>query len=190
MNGMQVVFGVLLLGDNLVPLVFGTDYRPVTANLVPLTVALVIAALSSTASLLALVYERPAVALAASGVRLAAFWALGLPLILLQGSRGGCLTVLAASAVYSGYYTWRMRDVMCHMLRSWAVVVGLGMPFLMLVWLRSSWLVNLALYGAFIAGYGGLLFLLRVVTPGEIVRLWQALASREQVPDANGKAGT
>jgi len=190
MNGMQVVFGVLLLGDNLVPLVFGTDYRPVTANLVPLTVALVIAALSRTASLLALVYERPAVALAASGVRLAAFWALGLPLILLQGNLGGCLTVLAASAVYSGYYTWRMRDVMCHMLRSWAVVVGLGMPFLMLVWLRSSWLVNLALYGAFIAGYGGLLFLLRVVTPGEIVRPRQALASREQVPDANGKAGT
>jgi len=178
-GGMLVVFGALLLGEDLVPLVLGAAYRPVTANLVPLTLTLLVVALSSVARLLALVYDRPGVALRAAAIRLAVFWACGLPLIAWQGSLGGCLAVLAASAIYAVYFTWQMRRTARYSLRPWATVIVAGGLFLPLALLRSSWAVNATLYGVFVVGYGGLLLLLRAVTPGEIVAAWQALRAGE-----------
>ena len=174
-GGVLGVFGALFLADDLVPLVLGADYEPVAANLLPLALTLLPLALSSVARLLALVYDRPGAALAAAGVRLVAFWVLGPPLVAWQRSLGGCLAVLAASVLYAGYFTWRMRRVVRYSLRGWTLAIGLGVLFLPLAWLRSSWAVNVALYGAFVAGYAGLLLLRGVVKPGEIVAVLRTL---------------
>jgi O-antigen/teichoic acid export membrane protein len=175
-GGVLVVLGTLFLGEEAVALVFGAAYRPVAVNLIPLALALFALTLGSTAQMLAAVYEKPETALQASGVRLAAFWALGIPLIAWQSSLGGCIAVLAATAAHAAYFTWRMRRAAPpYSLRQWALAIGLGLVLLPLAWLRSSWVVNTVLCAAAVFGYGGLLWLLRVVTPREVVALWQAV---------------
>lgn len=174
-GGMLLAFSALLVGDDLVPLVFGPAYRPVAVNLVPLTLALLPLALSSVANLLALVHDRPGLALQSAGVLLAAFWLTGPPLVAAGGSLGGCLAALAATALYAGVFTWRMRRVTRYSLRPWVLAILLGVPFLPLVALRSSGPVNLALYGAFAVGYGGLLLALRVITVGELAAAWRVV---------------
>ncbi len=180
-GGMLVVFSALLVGDDLVPLVFGPAYRPVAANLVPLTLALLPLALSHVANLLVLVYDRPGLALQATGVLVATFWLAGPPLAATWGSLGGCLAALAASALCAGVFTWRVRRVTRYSLRPWALAILLGAPFLPLVVLRSSMPINLALYGAFAGGYGGLLLLLRVVTVSELAAAWRAVGLRVRI---------
>jgi O-antigen/teichoic acid export membrane protein len=177
---MLIAFSALLVGDDLVPLVFGPAYRPVAVNLVPLTLALLPLALSSAANLLALVHDRPGLALQSAGVLLVAFWAMGPPLIAAWGSLGACLAVLGASALYAGVFTWRMERVTRYSLRSWALAILLGVPFLPLVLFRSSGPVNMALYGAFAVGYGGLLLLLRVITAGELAAMWRAVGPQRR----------
>jgi O-antigen/teichoic acid export membrane protein len=174
-GGMVVIFAVLLLGSKLVPAVLGSAYQPVAANLLPLALAIPTIALSSAARLLVLVYGQPQIALAAAGVRLAAFWGLGPLLVARQASWGGSLAVLVASVLYAAYFTWRTQRVQRYSLRSWAMALVLGGLFLPLVWLRSSWELNLLLYGIFLGGYGGLLFLTRVITPGEIGAIWRVV---------------
>jgi O-antigen/teichoic acid export membrane protein len=174
-GGMAVIFGVLLLGNDLVPAVLGPAYRPVATNLLPLALAIPTIALSSAARLLVLVYGQPQPALAAAGVRLAAFWGLGPLLIDRQASWGGSLSVLAASVLYAAYFTWRTQHVQRYSLRSWALALVLGGLFLPLVWLRASWGLNLALYALFLGGYGGLLFVTRVITSGEMGAIWRVV---------------
>lgn len=177
-GGVLAISGAFLLGEYLVPLVLGAAYRPVATNLLPLTLALAVQSLSSVANLLALTCDRPRVTLVAAGLRLAAYWGFGFPLILWQGSLGGCLSVLAASTLATAYSTWRMRQIVRYSLRSWGLVVGLGGLMLPLAWMQSSWMVNVALYAAFVAAYGSLLFLLRVITPDEIATAWRAIGPR------------
>lgn len=174
-GGMLVIFTVLLLGADLVPLVLGKAYRPVAANLVPLALTLLPLALSSVGSLLALVYERPRTNWVAAGLRLAAFWLLGPLLVATWGGLGGCLAVLAASLLQAGYFTWQMRRVVRYALWPWAGAVLAGGWCLPLVLLRSSGLVNLALYGVGLISYGSLLWAFHVVTPGELVTAWQTM---------------
>jgi hypothetical protein len=54
-------------------------------------------------------------------------------------------------------------------------VVGLGTIFLPLALLRSSPAIDAALFGAFVVGYGGLLFLLGLVTFDELGVMWRAV---------------
>lgn len=54
-GGVLVVFGVLLLGNDLVPMVFGKAYEPVAANLLLLSIALLAQILISVATLLTLI---------------------------------------------------------------------------------------------------------------------------------------
>jgi hypothetical protein len=134
------------------------------------------------ARLLALIYNRPGVALQAATLHMVSFVALGVPLVSWRGSLAGCAAVLAASALYAGYFTWRMRGVVAYSLWSWALPILLGGVFLPLAWLRSVWPVNLALFTAFIAGYIGLLLLLRIVRPDELADFRRALR-----PNASGR---
>jgi hypothetical protein len=150
---------------------------------VSLTVLLL--ALSSVGRLLALVYDQPGVALTAEGARLAAFWTVGPVLVAWQGDFGGCLAVLAASILYAVYFTWRMMCTVHYSLRMWFLVIALGGLFLPLTWLpsmlnASSLLVSVGLYATFLIGYGGILFLLRIVTPAEIAAAWRAISQRVQ----------
>jgi O-antigen/teichoic acid export membrane protein len=175
MGGVIAVWGLLLLGDNLVPLVLGRSYHPVAANLLPLLLTLLANAVVSVGSLLALICNRPKVALAASGLQLAAFWGLGPLFIHRWESFGGCLAVLAATILSAAYLVYRLQPIVGYSLKRYAWVIGLGGVFAPLCWWRSSWEVNLALFGIFVVAYSGVLLLLRIITREEITTVWEAI---------------
>jgi O-antigen/teichoic acid export membrane protein len=179
--GMFVVFGVLLLGNNLVPLVLGAAYRPVTANLFLLALTLWFQILSSAAILLAVVCNYPKTAMISAVVRLAALWIFGPFLIAKWGSLGGCFAVLLASAIYASYLTWRMKRVINYSLRKWASIIALGFVFLPLLWLKASWSFNVLLYAVFALGYCTLLILLRIITFSEVVAVGRAFHSKNAI---------
>jgi O-antigen/teichoic acid export membrane protein len=174
-GGVFAVLSVILLGDDLVPLAFGAQYRPVARNLVPLMLALLTYSLGSMARLLALTYDRPGALLKAALLHLSGFIGIGAPLVAWRGSFAGCVAVLAASALYAGYFTWRMRGVVVYSLWEWAQPVLLGCVFIPLVWMRSTLPVNIGLFAMFVAGYVSLLLLLKIVTPGEVIWMRRAL---------------
>jgi O-antigen/teichoic acid export membrane protein len=184
-GGMFVVFGVLLLGKDLVPLVLGAAYQPVAANLFPLSLTLWAQVLSSVAILLTLVYNAPKTAVISAFIRLAALWIIGPFLVVKWGSLGGCFAVLLASTIYAAYLTWRMKGVITYSLRKWATILALGFIFLPLLWLRSSWQINVLLYAGFVGGYFFLLVLFRVIKSSEVVSLGRAFCSKNGVFDAS-----
>jgi O-antigen/teichoic acid export membrane protein len=177
-GGMFVVFGVLFLGNNLVPLILGAAYLPVAANLLPLSLTLWAQVLSSVAILLTLVYNTPKTAVMSAFIRLAALWIFGPFLIAKWGSLGGCFAVLLASAIYAGYLTWRMKGMITYSLRKWTSIIALGFIFLPLLWLRSSWSINVLLYAVFIIGYCIILIVLRIITLSEVLAIGRAFDSK------------
>jgi O-antigen/teichoic acid export membrane protein len=187
-GGVFVVMGVILLGNDLVPLVLGGAYHPVTTNLSVLSFALFSLALSNVATLFTLVYNCPKIALGAGGFRLAAFWVLGIPLVIWWGSLGACLAILTASALYGGYFTWRIHSRIVYSLKPWVWVIVLGLLFLPLRWLQSSWAINCALYGLFVVGYFSLLLFFRIINLGELRTVWQAIDPRRRMSDLNLQA--
>jgi O-antigen/teichoic acid export membrane protein len=184
-GGMFVVFGVLLLGNNLVPLVLGAAYQPVAANLLPLSLTLWAQVLSSVAILLTVVYNYPRTAVMSAVIRLTALWIFGPFLIAKWGSHGGCFAVLLASAICAGYLTWRMKRVITYSLRKWASIIALGFIFLPLLWLQSPWPINALLYAVFGVGYCALLLLLRIVTLSEVTALGRAFRSKNVIFDGS-----
>jgi O-antigen/teichoic acid export membrane protein len=178
-GGMFVVFGVLFLGNNLVPLILGAAYLPVAANLLPLSLTLWAQVLSSVAILLTLVYNTPKTAVMSAFIRLAALWIFGPFLIAKWGSLGGCFAVLLASAIYAGYLTWRMKGMITYSLRKWTSIIALGFIFLPLLWLRSSWSINVLLYAVFIIGYCIILIVLRIITLSEVLAIGRAFDSKK-----------
>jgi O-antigen/teichoic acid export membrane protein len=181
-------YGTLLLGDDLVPMVLGQEYDPVAGNLVLLTCSLVPLAAAQVARLLATVQVLPREALLASAIELVGFWIVGLPLVAWLGSLGASIATLAARCLNGVYFTWRMRQSIHYSLRGTAIAVGLGMVFLPLAWLRSSLIVNVALFAVFCCGYLALLLLLQVITRDEVSELWRVVRSRDNVRDPGGAA--
>ncbi len=180
-GGVIVFFSVLLLGNDLVPLVLGAAYQPVATNLLTLFITLWVQVLVNVATLLTVVYNRPKIAMMAAGVRLVAMLVFGPFLIAKWGSWGGCLAVLAASVIFSGYLTWRMQGIVSYSLQKWALAIALGLPFLSLLWWQSSWIVNVGLYSIFLIGYCTLLLLLRFIKPSEMVAVWRAFRSKTEM---------
>ncbi len=183
-GGMFVVFGVLLLGNDLVPLVLGGVYYPVAANLLPLSLTVCVQVLANVAILLTVVYNCPKTAVISALIRLAALWTFGPFLIAKWGSLGGCFAVLWASAICAGYLTWRMKRVISYSLRKWTSIIALGFIFLPLLWLQASWSTNILLYAVFGVGYCVSLILLRVVTLPEMTALAYALRSKNATSNA------
>jgi O-antigen/teichoic acid export membrane protein len=177
-GGVLAASGMVFLADDLVPVVLGAEYQPVAGNLVWLSLTLVPLAVGHIARLVATVYVQPRVAVAASAVRLLAFWLLGVPLVGRLGSLGSSIAMLGASLLYAAYFAQRMGRVLPYSLRKTALAVVIGALFLPLAWLKSSWQVNVCLYGIFMVGYCGLLLLGRIVSRGEVVELWQAVTSK------------
>jgi O-antigen/teichoic acid export membrane protein len=175
MGGVIAVWGLLLLGDNLVPLVLGRSYGPVVPNLLPLLLTLLANVVVIVSGLLALIFNRPKVALGASGLQLAAFWSLGPLFIHCWGSFGGCLAVLAATILSAVYLVYRLQPILGYSLKCYARAIGLGVIFAPLCWWRSSWEVNLALFSIFVVAYPGVLLLVRIITREEITTAWRAI---------------
>jgi hypothetical protein len=76
--------------------------------------------------------------------------------------------------------------VVGYSLRRWVGVVGLGAIFLPLALLRSSPAIDAALFGAFVVGYGVLLFLLGLVTLDELGVMWRAVTRARQPAQNSG----
>jgi len=178
-GAVAAVFAVLIVGEDVVPLVLGARYRAVTANMLPLTIALLALALGSVGRLLTLVFEQPRIAAIAAAIEFVGLWCVGLPLAASWGSYGASIAVAIAAAFYATFLTWRMSRELQFSLRPWLGAIGLAVVFLPLALLRASALVNAALYAAFLAGYAALLVWLRVVTWGEAQAVRESL--RRQV---------
>jgi O-antigen/teichoic acid export membrane protein len=173
--GVLVIYGVLLLGDTLVPLALGSAYRDVTAILVPLSIALISFGVTSVSRILALTYDRPRLAVTAAAVQLAVFWALGWPLVSIKGSRGASAAVLGSSVVSMLVFVWSMRPIVRYPMRSWLLAILVAALFLPLALLRSSVPVNILLFVVFVVGYSAALFRLRVITTAELVSIRDAI---------------
>jgi O-antigen/teichoic acid export membrane protein len=174
-GGVFLIFGVMLVGDDLLPLLLGNAYQPVGRILLPLMFSLLSFVLTGVARMLAIAYDRPRVAVIGSAVHLVAFWALGWPLVSVNGSWGASLAMLGASASCAAFFTWSMRQVLRYPVRNWGWAILLGAIFLPLVLIRSSPLVNIGLYISFVIGYSVLLLWRRVVTAGELASMRRAL---------------
>ena len=116
-------------------------------------------------------------------------WCFGPLLVSRWGSLGGCYTILAASAIFAGYLTWRLQRVMTYSLRKWVLSIALGLLFLPLVWLQSSWTINVVLYGVFVIGYCTSLLLFRLITRSELVAVAQAFRSKRKIFNKSKSAG-
>ena len=179
--GVIMFFSVLLLGKDLVPWVLGTAYQPVTTNLLILCLTLWVQVLVNVAALLTIVYNRPKMAVIASGVRFVGMLVFGTFLITRWGSWGACLAVLAALLICAGYYTWRMQEMVTFPLKKWGLTIALGFPFISLLWWQSSWIVNVGLFAIFVVGYCTLLLVLRFITVSEMVAVWRAFRSKSKM---------
>jgi O-antigen/teichoic acid export membrane protein len=177
--GVLAGFGVVILGQDLVPLAFGAAFQPVALDLLPLTVALLTSALSLVARLLALTYNRPGITFKATVVHVVGFWGVGPWLVAWEGSFGGCLAVLVASLAYAGYFAFQMGGAMKQGLRQWGLVILLATPFLPLVFFRHSWPWNLAIYPGFVVAFAAVLHWFKLLTFSEIRTLWQVFKSGE-----------
>jgi len=176
-------FTILLVGDELIRLVLGSRYGPVTMRLIPLTGALLFLGPAHISRLVAVAYNQPGIAWKAALIQLALFWGIGPLLIHYSGSLGACLAVLLAATVYSAYATWRMRAALEYSIRSWGVAVALGAAFLPLVALRSSSIIDLLLYACFVVGYLLLLARFRLVNWAEIRGFREAFRSPASVAE-------
>jgi O-antigen/teichoic acid export membrane protein len=183
--GVVALFGALLLGETAIRVVIGPVYVPVAANLTVLMSTLLIFGVSSVTLLLGLVYERPGVALAASGLRLVVFWAV-CPLCASWwgASFGASAAVLAASAAHAALTVWQFRELLGTALRSAGAAAALSLAFVPLVWLRTSSLANVALYVMFLAVYMALLLRTGLVDRRDIAVMLHAVTARSRTDDA------
>ena len=172
---------VVFVGSNLVPLVLGAAYTPVTRNLVPLTIALFVLCIGSVGRLVSLAVDRPGMAALAAALEFAAFWMAGIVATLRLGSFGASLAALFGSILYAAAITWRMRRELRYSLAAAFRTGMLALVFMPLAWLKGSWTTNVSLL-LVAAGYLLCLFGARIITRTEIARVKELL--RPQAPVA------
>lgn len=174
-GSMAVVLAAVLVAPDLIPVVVGRAYRPVAANLIPMTLTLAVQSLASGAGVILLAHDRGRAVLGGSALRLAAFWTLGPLLIRSHGSLGACTAVLVATVLQAVYLGWRVRGQMPRALRAWLVTVALGAPLMGLAWLRGEAWTNAGLWLAACAAYVAALAVARVIAREELAAMWSAL---------------
>jgi hypothetical protein len=152
-------------------------------NLLLLLLTLLANVVVIVSGLLALVFDRPKVTLAASGLQLIVFWSLGSLFIQRWGSLGGCLALLVATILAAAFLVYRLQPSIGYSLKRYAWAIGLGVIFAPLCWWRSSWEVNLGLFSIFVVAYPGFLLRLRIITWEEITKAWQAIMIKGHAGD-------
>jgi Membrane protein involved in the export of O-antigen and teichoic acid len=182
------LLGSVILGKDVVPVVLGRAYASVFRNVVVLSATLLFLPLTHVCSMLALTHDRPRVLIQATAVRLLCFWGLGVPLVSRWGSLGACVAVLFATGAQAVTLLWKSRSLVGTALSRWAVVVGAGLAFAPLAYLRASPALNVVLYAAAAAGYLFALRALGTISARELRALFQALgfakARKQKVAEA------
>ena len=169
------LLGSMLLGKDMVPLVLGRAYASAFRNVVVLTATLVFLPLTHVCGMLALTHDRPRVLIQATAVRLLCFWGLGVPLVSRWGSLGACMAVFFATLAQTVVFLWKNRSLVGTAFGRWAVVVGAGMAFAPLAYLRGSLALNVLLYAGAVIGYLLVLRALGMISARELRALYQAL---------------
>ena len=188
-GGVAAVFGVLLLGPAVIPLVVGRSFEPVVQTMIPMTVALLPLALSSVAGVVAVTHDRAGVLLLGAALRLAVFWGAGPVLAMRAGALGACEAVLLAYVVQAAYLGWTLRAQMAPAMRTWSACALGGALFLPLVRLRSSLSVDCALFAVALAGFFGVMLLTRVLAVSQVVETWRALGHAGRARKAEAPQG-
>jgi O-antigen/teichoic acid export membrane protein len=100
---------------------------------------------------------------------------LGVPLISRWGSLGACISVFIAIAAQTVTFLWTSKALVGTALRYWAIVVGVGLAFAPLAYLRASLARNVVLYALAVVGYLVVLRVLGMISARELRVLYQAL---------------
>lgn len=189
---MTSLLAAVLVGDDLVALLFGPAYAPAAQLLAPLAVGVLGWALAIVARLCAVVLDRWRTALAGGGLQLAALWLLGLPLATRDGARGLATAVAAAALLHAGFALWRLRStiVVSAGIPAWLRAVALGLPPLALAWLEASPLRDVSLLLGGLAAYGVALSRAGVVGPTQLAAWWMAARSASPAPAAGDGSST
>jgi O-antigen/teichoic acid export membrane protein len=182
--------GSLILGKVIVTLVLGRAYLGAANNLVVLAATLMLLPLTNVCGVLALTHDRPGIVFKAAALRLLGFLVLGIPLISKWGSFGACLSMLIAVAIQASYFTYRNWSFVMPALLHWMIVVGIGLLFAPLAWLRGSNLVNLSLYILAAGGYLVVLRALGTISARELHTLYAALRFSKEERQEGGEAGS
>lgn len=175
---------VLFVGSNLVPLVLGPAYGPVTRNLIPLTIALFVLSIGSVGRLISLTVDRPGTAAVAAALEIGSFWIIGVFTTIAMGSFGASLAALAGSILYAAVISWRMRQELPYSLATAAGTGAIAVVFVPLAMLKGEWTTNTLLFIVAIAGYVFCLFRLRIITIAEVLQVGQLLRPRSSLPTA------
>jgi O-antigen/teichoic acid export membrane protein len=174
--------GAVLVGQDLVTLMLGRDFAAVALNIVPLTATLVALAAGHVARLLALTLDRPRVIIAAAGLELAAFWAVGVPFAARLGSLGACLATVPAAFLYAWYLTAKVRPELPYALTAARRAVLSAAVFVPLVVMRGRWELNALMFAAGAIAYVFVLTRAKVVSSGDFVELRRALSDSAPAP--------
>jgi O-antigen/teichoic acid export membrane protein len=152
--GALVALVTLCLASRAVPLVLGSAFAGAAAVLKPLAWALPFVALGAVLRVLAVIYDRPRVALEAALLQAASLLLAGYVLIPRLGLPGAAHSILAASGAYAGLLAVRLRSSVRVPLRSWTLAVlpalALALP---LAFDRGSLGLDLASFAAAAASY-------------------------------------
>jgi hypothetical protein len=106
------------------------------------------------------------------------------------GSLGACVAMGLALAVQAGYFITQNRAIVGPAFRRWTLVVGVGLLFAPLAWLRASAPANVALYCGAAGGYLLILRALGVISARELRAVFHALGIGRTERARGGETGS
>jgi len=176
---MGIVFCFLFLGGDLVQWVLGPGFTAIFVQFLPFAATLVVFIVSSVYLILIVVFDRPKVALLASGIQLFVFWGLSPLLVTWKGGPGVAVGIFIGSMIYSIVFILFLNRSIRFPLWKWSRLILSAGIFLPLLLLKGSVLINGMLFCLSFGGFISLLFLLRSLHPGDIRVLWDILRTKE-----------
>jgi O-antigen/teichoic acid export membrane protein len=173
-GGILGVLALQLMGNRMVPLVLGASFRPVTAHLFPLLLLLVIVPLTSVAGTIALMQNRPGLALQTTGGLLLSFFAISWAVIPRWGSIGACWSLLGSMVLYAAFFVWRVNAIITIPLARWARVVAAGSLFILICRMLPSAYQGIIALIICSSSFCGLLIFARLIKLGDAIAVWHA----------------
>jgi O-antigen/teichoic acid export membrane protein len=170
----------LLVGPELIPIVFGRQYAALYANVAVLLCGTFLMTVVQLGLTLAMAYAEPMRYLTALLLAVATFVTASLWLVPSHGALGCSLATLLSCAVCALAIGLRYRGILRASLAPSLKPIIVAVVLLLPCWLyRGSPERDVALLAVFLAAYGGVLFIGRIVGAQEIQQAWVALRHRE-----------